>query len=533
MKRLDLLDALGSIDTEFVDEVCDSLGDDLKSVEHCDDISDFEKVGIMDKKTYFKKKLEPIIAVAATVILCVGTLLYITIRNNNAAPVEIEKVTSENSEVHSSMMDEVKQDVPTLDQVIDQIELQEDLNDGIDAVEFGERFPINNKAYGFEDLGEIYATITDARVYRTFSEAGIPPEEAREIIYDPQTDGIGNENGENQFIVTVDFTVENIDATSVEHYLEINNNKYDEYDFRIDMIGGCCSGSIYWTGVDGSLKTEECAEHIFVFHLEPGETVSFSVSYHLDLFWNEFGEDWYGWFSTAATPELGYGIDLHLEDKLPEEWIVETDNDSESQENLTDSVDVVEIGERFPVNNEAYDIGDLGEIYATITDARIYKTFSEAGIPPEDMFADASWMYDSQTDSLGEDEYIVTVDFTVENVDATARLHCYEPFAGEYDEYDFRMDAIGNCCEGYIYWTGIDGSLKTQECGESNCVFHLEPGETVSFSVSYRLSMIMYDADGYGWFYTAATPELGYGIDLHLEDKLPEEWIVETESDTE
>ncbi len=326
MKRLDLLDALGSIDTEFVDEVCDSLGDDLKCVEHCDDISNFEKVGIMDQKKYFKKKLEPIIAVAATVILCVGTLLYITIRNNNAAPVEIEKVTSENSEVHASMMDEVKQNVPTLDQVIDQIELQEDLNDGMDAVEIGDRFPVYNKVDGMGDLGEIYATITDARVYRTFNEAGIPPEDAYEITYsyDPQTDSLG----ENHFIVTIDFTVENIDATSMLRYEE--PDKYDEYDFRVDVIGGCCSGGIYWNGVNGLHKMEECAENRYVFHLEPGETVSFSVSYHMDLTWGDvLGEDGFGWFSTAATPQLGYGIDLHLEDKLPEEWIVENESDAE------------------------------------------------------------------------------------------------------------------------------------------------------------------------------------------------------------
>lgn len=245
----------------------------------------------------------------------------------STSSVNIEKVTPENSEIHQSMMDENKGHgvVPSIDDVINQIESQEDMKNGPVVLEVGDRFPTSNDAfinvddyddYGIDSLGEIYATITDVRVYQSFDEAGINPEgpflHTPSVIYEPQKYTMG----ENYFIVTIDFTVENVNATSSFHYDE--PEKYDEYDFRIGFNGGCGSDTIWWTGLDGSLKTDKCADHPEVFHLEPGETVSFSVSYGIDLLWNKIGEDWYGLFCVTGTPENGIAVDLHLEDKLSE-----------------------------------------------------------------------------------------------------------------------------------------------------------------------------------------------------------------------
>ena len=80
MTKTDLIIALGKIDEKYINKAFEKAAES-----DCifDDNETQEKVGIMDKKKYIKSKIVPIATVAASVMLCVGTLIYITLRNND------------------------------------------------------------------------------------------------------------------------------------------------------------------------------------------------------------------------------------------------------------------------------------------------------------------------------------------------------------------------------------------------------------------------------------------------------------------
>ena len=101
-----------------------------------------------------------------------------------------------------------------------------------------------------------------------------------------------------------------------------------------------------------------------------------------------------------------------------------------------------------------------------------------------------------------------TLHFTVENVNATLPEHAWEPEF--YEEYDFRVDALGACTEGPDFYFS-----KHDACSGSYYAFHLEPGETTEFEVSYLVRLENVPLESVV-FQTADTKNGGPWVDLNL-----------------
>lgn len=82
MKKIDLLASLGNVDTKYIAEAKERADNNAQKRISQDDTCESDEVGIMDSKNYIRKKIQPIIAVAASVVLCVGVLIFITMRND-------------------------------------------------------------------------------------------------------------------------------------------------------------------------------------------------------------------------------------------------------------------------------------------------------------------------------------------------------------------------------------------------------------------------------------------------------------------
>ena len=174
------------------------------------------------------------------------------------------------------------------------------------------------------------------------------------------------------------------------------------------------------------------------------------------------------------------------------------------------------LGERFYAKNLVKSHGS-GEIYMTIDRAEVFETLAEAGIALEDTFPDSvvdGIQYDQASGTFRGNRVIVTLHFTVENVNATSAAHAREPES--YGEYDFRVDALGACTEGPNFYFS-----KHDACSAHYYAFHLEPGETTEFEVSYLVywSDITSDKDTalkHVQFETAYPVTYGTTVDLNL-----------------
>lgn len=171
-------------------------------------------------------------------------------------------------------------------------------------VDLGESFFAENLIIPFGS-GVINATINKAEVFHNLRDAGIELEETFPYTvvdgmnYDTESDTFLN----NRVLVKLYFTIENVNATSSEHANE--PEKYNEYDFRIDGLGGCTEGSyIYFN------KHDECNSHYSTFHLDPGNTTELEVAYLVHL--GEIALDSVQ-FVTAYPYENGTIVDLDLE----------------------------------------------------------------------------------------------------------------------------------------------------------------------------------------------------------------------------
>ena len=168
------------------------------------------------------------------------------------------------------------------------------------------------------------------------------------------------------------------------------------------------------------------------------------------------------------------------------------------------------LGERFYAKNLVQSHGS-GEIYVTIDRAEVFTTFAEAGIALEDTcpYSVVDGMhYDQASGKLLHDGVIVTLHFTVENVNATSPWHATDPEF--YEEYDFEIDALGGCTEGITFYFS-----KHDACSGSYYAFHLEPGETTEFEVSYLVRLENVPLESVV-FQTADTKNGGPWVDLNL-----------------
>lgn len=174
----------------------------------------------------------------------------------------------------------------------------------------GERFYAKSLVQPPRGSGEIYVTIDRAEVFATLAEAGIALEDT---LPDSVVDGIQYDQASGTFrgdrvIVTLHFTVENVNATSPEHAWE--PEFYEEYDFRADALGACTEGPNFYFS-----KHDACSAHYYAFHLEPGETTEFEASYLVN--WSEIASDKdtalkHVQFETTYPVTLGTTVDLNL-----------------------------------------------------------------------------------------------------------------------------------------------------------------------------------------------------------------------------
>ncbi len=105
MTKSDLLTALGDVDEKYICKAFEKAF--AENVLVLDERETKGRVGAMDKKKYIKNKIVPIAAVAASVILCVGSLIYITQRNND------DKITPQDSSAVTSQSESEQSDSST------------------------------------------------------------------------------------------------------------------------------------------------------------------------------------------------------------------------------------------------------------------------------------------------------------------------------------------------------------------------------------------------------------------------------------
>ncbi|MBQ7132395.1 MAG: hypothetical protein IJO29_07455 [Oscillospiraceae bacterium] len=112
MTKSDLLTALGDIDEKYICKAFEKAS--AENVLILDERETKGRVGAMDKKKYIKNKIVPIVAVAASVILCVGSLIYITQRNNDdkITPQDNSAVTSQSESEQSDSSTEISESTP-------------------------------------------------------------------------------------------------------------------------------------------------------------------------------------------------------------------------------------------------------------------------------------------------------------------------------------------------------------------------------------------------------------------------------------
>ena len=169
-----------------------------------------------------------------------------------------------------------------------------------------------------------------------------------------------------------------------------------------------------------------------------------------------------------------------------------------------------EMGEKFLAKNLIVD-GGSGEIYMSVDNAKVYDSLSEAGIKSEDCFEIVDGLnYDAQTDSFLGERKLVLLEFTIENIDATSRSNADSP--ERFGKYDFRVDDFGGCANGPLVYSDKHGEVSSHYMG-----FHLEPGSTTQIVCGYLVDLHGTSLDKIT-FNTAATPENGAIINLHLGD---------------
>lgn len=127
-----------------------------------------------------------------------------------------------------------------------------------------------------------------------------------------------------------------------------------------------------------------------------------------------------------------------------------------------------------------------GEMYFTINKATVCKSLSEANISYEDLLdcyivsLDDPKVWDADRNFFTDDYAFIMIDMTVENVNATSCLYSNELLAnkGDFGEYDFSIDLLGNCGSPVYYDKSISFSHNWY-------VFHLESGQSVDLKCGY------------------------------------------------
>ncbi len=161
MTRIDLLTALGNVDAKHINEAAERA-ENFCLHSDCED----EKVGFLDEIKYIRRKIEPIMVVAVSVVMCVGVLVYISLRNNNQKITEMNNsvVTSQSQQdaLNSDCVCEEPKTYNTYDEAVEQFILDAQQNsddlpysaqiDGVDGIYI---YSLKNLPEGYS-VGTIY-----------------------------------------------------------------------------------------------------------------------------------------------------------------------------------------------------------------------------------------------------------------------------------------------------------------------------------------------------------------------------------------
>lgn len=173
--------------------------------------------------------------------------------------------------------------------------------------------------------------------------------------------------------------------------------------------------------------------------------------------------------SEPDSEDTGFNTDISSSDSLIEE-ITEPEISSK-----------VELGERFYAKTLVTNAGE-GVIYATVNKAEVFYNLKDAGFKLEDAFPysiSTEYEYDISSDSFFNNQFIIKLYFTIENVNATSGHDVYEP---GYDKYDFRIDGFGGCTKTPIVYYN-----KANERSVHYFAFNLKPGETIDIEAFYLI----------------------------------------------
>lgn len=210
-----------------------------------------------------------------TILFTIATIFLFTLNACSFKDVQIEKIQQEDSMSKNNAV--VSEHDNSGASVSDSSVQEETKQEYPIYVDLGESFFAENLILPFGS-GVINATINKAEVFHSLKDAGIKLEETFPYSIE---DGM-NYNADidafldNHVLVKLHFTIESVNATSP--LFADDPERYNEYDFRVDGLGGCTEGPIVYFN-----KHDEHDSSYYTLHLEPGEKTEIEVAYLVDL----------------------------------------------------------------------------------------------------------------------------------------------------------------------------------------------------------------------------------------------------------
>lgn len=164
-----------------------------------------------------------------------------------------------------------------------------------------------------------------------------------------------------------------------------------------------------------------------------------------------------------------------------------TDNTSSSNNNLSTNEQSnytfpevpksANVGERFCVVAAA----ESGHLYLTLNKCEVYDNLNDAGVEYDELQHSVlidGFNYNSQTTELLDENKMIMIHMTVENVNAVSAFHKEIP--DHFGEYDFSVLSLGNVPGASLEY--LDSRLKDDLFYD---ILHIEPGETKNIIVGF------------------------------------------------
>lgn len=141
--------------------------------------------------------------------------------------------------------------------------------------------------------------------------------------------------------------------------------------------------------------------------------------------------------------------------------------------------EAAKLGERFCVIAPA----NSGYLYLTLNKCEVYDNLNDAGIKYDElqhMTLIDGINYNSQTTELLDENKMIMLYMTIENVDAISVFH--EDIPDHFGKYDFSVKSFG-----YVPGAGLEYLDDRLDDKMFYDIIHLEPSETKDFTVGFVL----------------------------------------------